>query len=81
MQLAVTDREFGEMSARLAAVERGLDKIANKVDEGNAATDAILIKLSRVEGGWKVLAGVAAASAAIGGLAAKFLPLGMILPK
>ncbi len=79
--MPVSDREFGEMSARLAAVEKGMESLREDVKEGNQTSDAILLKLSRVEGGWRVLAAVAAASAAVGGLLAKFLPLTAILPK
>lgn len=79
--MAVNDVEFGEVRGRLIAVEATLKDLKTEVKEGNATSDAILLKLSAAEGGWKVLAGVAAASAAIGGILAKIIPLGTILPK
>ena len=73
--MAVTDREFGELSQKVAMMERTVEEIRRDVKEGNAVTDQILMKLSQVSGGWKALLAVGTMSAAVGGMVAKFLPM------
>lgn len=79
--MSISDRDFGNLEARMANVERTLGDLKSEVKDGNAVSDKILLKLSAAEGGWRTLAAVAAASAAVGGVLAKFLPIAAILPK
>lgn len=73
--MTVTDREYGELVQQVKAMEKAIDEIRHDVKEGNAVTDQILLKLSQVAGGWKVLIAVGGIAAAIGAMVVKFLPL------
>lgn len=76
--MAVSEQEFGVALGRLGSVEKTVDRLERKLDENTQHTAEILRKLSAAEGGWKMLAGVAAAGATIGGLIVKFIPFGLL---
>ena len=76
--MAVSDREFGELSQRVHSLEDSAREIKADVKAGNVVADQILHKLSAAEGGWKMLASVAAFGAAVGGLIVKLLPFGAV---
>ena len=75
MIVPISDREFGELSQRVHTLEATTKEIREDVKSGNAVSDQILHKLSAVEGGWRVIIGVASASAAVGGAIVKFAPM------
>jgi len=74
MELVASEREIGELSGRMAAVERTTERLEHKLDANTSATQAILSKISGLEGGWRVILGVAAISSVIAGLVIKLLP-------
>ncbi len=79
MELVANDREIGELSGRMAAVERTAERLEHKLDANSSATQAILSKISGLEGGWRVVLLVSTGAAALGGLLVKFLPVGLHL--
>lgn len=56
-----SDREMGELCARVDALEKIVERMDTKVTE---VRDSMI----RAEGSWRVLAGIAGFSAAVGGL-------------
>ncbi len=63
--VAVNDRDFGNLEAKVQGIEDDMTEVKGDVKQ-------ILMRLSSAEGGWKTLMGVATVSAAIGGLITKF---------
>lgn len=61
------ERELGGVQERLEELERGQEQIKRDVRE---IRDVVV----SVKGGWKTLSIIAALSAAVGGLIAKFIP-------
>lgn len=62
-----TDRELGQMEARIAVLEQ-------EVHEVRRDTREILTTLSEAKGGWKTMMMIAGFSAAMGALVSQVLP-------
>lgn len=69
------DREIGELSGRMAAVERTTERLERKLDDNSLATGEILKRIASLDGGWKVLIGIATVVSAAVGILIKFLPV------
>ena len=72
----VSDREFGELVERVSGMQRSFVDIKSDVSALTGTADQILLKISGLEGGWKVLLGIAGGAAMLGGIVVKVLPLG-----
>lgn len=74
MIVVANEREIGELSGRMASVERTTDRLEKKLDANSDATAEILRRIAGLDGGWRVLLGISAIMSAIIGIALKFLP-------
>ena len=63
-----TDHEIGALGARMGAVEEDIKEIRHDVRE-------MLEFMQHARGSWKTVMGIAGASAAVGALVAKIIPL------
>lgn len=72
--MSITDRELGELSARVVHLE-------NTLDEMKADMKAVRETLSEAKGGWKTLMLVAGMSATIGGFIVKIFPFLSAFPR
>lgn len=63
-----TDHEIGALGARMGAVEEDIKEIRHDVRE-------MLEFMQQARGSWKTVMGIAGASAAVGALVAKIIPL------
>lgn len=72
--VAGNEREIGELSGRMAAVERTAERLERKLDANSHSTDEILRRIAGLDGGWKTLIAVAAFVSALIGLGFKFIP-------
>ena len=66
MIVAPSDREIGALTARMAAMERTIEAMSEKVDRVH---DAML----KAEGGWKTMLVLGSIAAALGAAAAKVI--------
>lgn len=71
--MVANDREIGELSGRMAAVERTTERLERKLDANSEATGEILKRIAGLDGGWRVLLGLSALLSAAIGIALKFL--------
>lgn len=76
MELAVSDREYGELSERVRGIQSDVGSLKVDMGANTRATNEILKRIAGLEGSWKALLGVAAAAAAIAGFIVKLLPIG-----
>lgn len=72
--MPVSEQEFGIALGRLGSVEKTVDRLETKLDGNTLKTDAILTKISGLEGGWRVVLGVATIASIIAGLVVRFIP-------
>lgn len=67
------DREIGVLTAKVAALEADMAALNKRLDGIEERLGKILDKLSAVGGAWRLLIGLAAFAATLGGLVVAFL--------
>ncbi len=73
-KIVQSDREIGELTGRMAAMERTTERLERKLDANSDQTAEILKRIAGLDGGWRVLIAAAALVSAAVGLLIKFLP-------
>lgn len=69
-----TDREIGELTARVAALEVDMHEFGQDVKQ-------ILATMNQAKGGWRLMMAVAGLSGAVGAALVKLLPWLAVAPK
>lgn len=73
--MAIGDREFGEMTERVRGIQEDLTDLRTDVHGLKGSIAEISSTLSSVKGGWKAIAAIASLAAAAGGIVVKVIPL------
>lgn len=79
MELAVTDREYGELSERVRGIQVDVSLLKTDMATNTKATNEILKQIASVTGGWRMLIAAAAIVSALVTFLLKFLPIGFHL--
>lgn len=74
--MPVSEREFGELVERVSNMQRAVGDLKTNVATIGDSVEQILRKISGLEGGWRVLLGIAGVAGVVGGIIVKVLPLG-----
>lgn len=75
MIVAVSDREYGELSERVRGIQEDVTELRADMLALKGGVSDIMTTLSTVRGGWKAIAAIASLAAAGGGLIVKILPI------